>query len=114
VIVRPVKIINSLGDEIERHSSVQIGADYLVLEIQIGPERRDVRILDDEGGAPRLWTLEMFEVVSPRISGNWGGSIETSDGRTYFDLAPTAWLRPGFCLEGLHRSGVGRHGGSVR
>ena len=107
MIVRPIRILNQNGDEIPRHPSIRVGAEYLVLEVYIAPDRRMVRLLDDEGGAPGLWPLEMFEVVSPRICADWGAAVEHVNGEAYLTLAPVAWLRPCFWTDYFDRAWEG-------
>lgn len=107
MIVRATRLINVAGEEVPHIRGVTIGHDYLVLEIWVDPLLRKIRILDEDGGSPSLWPLDMFEVVSPRISANWGAAIKTVDGRTYLDLAPVAWLRPGFWQDYFDRGWEG-------
>jgi len=81
------------------HPAVAIGRDYLVLSLTVSGDRQVVRILSEHAGQPGIWPLEMFELVSERISRTWSASIRSVDGRSHLVLGPVEWHRPGFWEE---------------
>lgn len=90
-----IKIINPVTRrETETSNWLSLDSDYLVLSIQGSPGRElAVRVLDDRGGVPGVWPIEMFMTISSRIPSNWVVSIGENG---QFDAAPWKWLRPGF------------------
>ena len=101
-------IVNALGGEVEKHPSVRRGADYLVLDMYVTAQDQTIRIFDDQGGAPGMWPIRMFEVRSPRISSNWGVAIDHYyEDAAALHLGPMAWLRPGFWMDYFDRGWEG-------
>ena len=75
--------------------------EYPVLAIDVLPDKRVLfRIESDDDGTPALFDAEMFVESSSAIPPTWqvrlraGGSLE---------IAPSAWLRPGFWDEFFDR-----------
>jgi len=114
MIVRVVKIVNPLGGAVAEHPSLRVGADYLVLDIYVNRRSQMIRVLDDEGGIPGTWPIEMFEVRSPRLSSTWGAAIDHYEGGAALHLGPVPWLRPGFWPDYVDRAWEGRGLSSAR
>jgi hypothetical protein len=100
MVVRCVKIISPMGDELDSDPAITVGEQYVVLTIYasihgvrfrgyaLRPEARD-----PHPGPPALWRSEMFEVLANQIPSNW--VVQTTDAGA-LRLEPESWLRPGF------------------
>jgi hypothetical protein len=95
--VRCVNIVNPItGEQEEMSSWVQIGREYVVLEVTALPGRRvSVRIITDEG-SPGLWDSVMFETVDSSVPSNWVVQV-VGDG--WLEMGPARWLVRGFWEE---------------
>lgn len=97
-----VKFLDAVTREERAEDSwLTLGGEYPVLSIEVEADRRVwLRIESDEAGTPALFDSEMFLTTSTGLASNWrarvgvGGSLE---------LAPAAWLRPGFWEEFFDR-----------
>ncbi|TDC14649.1 hypothetical protein [Kribbella albertanoniae] len=76
----------------EQNSSIEVGREYVVLEVLASPGRYVHLRLDLAPGVPSLWDAEMFETVDPGVPPNWVATIR--DGG-FLALGPARW-RDGF------------------
>jgi hypothetical protein len=85
-----VKCIN-----IQSGTTLIIGKEYIVLEIEIHPGKEIVYRLIGETNSksPRLYRASNFEITSNMIPSSW--RINQIDIGT-FDIGPAAWHEPGF------------------
>ena len=99
VIVRPFKIVDIAGNEMASHPAIEVGRDYLVLALTISGDRQVVQILSEHDGQPGIWPLQIFELVSEKVSRTWSASIRFIEGGSNLILGPVEWHRPGFWTE---------------
>lgn len=87
--VRCLRIVNpaTLGAD-GLHHSVEVGGEYVVLEIFASPGRPAEVRLNLSPGLPSLWSAEMFETIDARIPSNWVVTVE--DGGL-LSLGPASW-----------------------
>lgn len=90
--VRCVRLLDSMGIQVDKSSWATIGKIYDVLSIMIEPGTTRLRLVGDEAG-PALFELTMFEIVSSQIPETW---IVSSPRQGCLSFGPSAWNRPGF------------------
>jgi hypothetical protein len=92
--VRCTKLIDSLGRPVSQSPWLQLGKEYIVLTLSIDALGRAlVRILDDQGAEPGLYSLNQFDIVQHTIPGNWAVA-QLNNGGLFF--GPPAWDKPGY------------------
>lgn len=93
--VKCKKIINEHTNREEKTSYwLTIGKEYIVLEIEIYPEK-DIfyRLVgDNDNKTPALYSASQFEVISNKLPVNW--NIKLNFGA--ITVGPRPWQEPGF------------------
>lgn len=101
-----VKCINIYNEHNKQHesfsSSITIGREYIVLEVEIYPGKNIFYrlISDNSNNSPALYDSKQFEIVSDQLSSNW---IISQSKRGVVYLGPAAWQISGFwenCYDG--------------
>lgn len=88
------KLLDASGVEVSSSPWVKLGRIYVVLTFSIDTAgRARVRIVDDQGGKPGIFSLEQFEIVDHTIPINWEVSQRLSGD---FFFGPAAWSAPGY------------------
>jgi hypothetical protein len=92
--VRCTKLIDSLGRPVSQSPWLQLGKESIVLTLSIDALGRAlVRIVDDRGAEPGLYSLNHFEIVEHTIPVNWAVT-QVNSGGLFF--GPLAWGKPGY------------------
>lgn len=97
------KVVSSTtGELMESSPWLHVDGEYVVLAIEMVPDRRIfLRLVGDDGeGGPGLYDSEMFVTVSSEIPSTWVVAVREGGG---LDLAPQRWLAPGFWEEYFDR-----------
>jgi hypothetical protein len=89
--VRCVRNIDSLAGASENsEDSIRVGDEYIVIEMVASPGRYVELRLHQTGGAPALWTSEMFETTDESIPSNWTAEVS---GAGFLSIRPGRWRR---------------------
>jgi hypothetical protein len=84
-------IVKYLGkyDNFEQQENIhlKIGSEYFIVNLDISfyKQRTVIGICSDADGVPRLWDLQLFEVVDARIPNDW---VFLHSENNYFFLQP--------------------------
>ncbi len=89
--VKCINIFNEHIQEFEQESYwLTIGKEYLVISIEVYPNRTDYRIIDNSpNNSPGLHNATQFEIVSHTIPSNW--QLISDQSYALFCLSPKAW-----------------------
>jgi len=110
--VRCVQIVDTSGptrgERLKASPHIEVGEEFHVLSMLIDGDSEAalphlLQILDRDG-SPTWWPLQMFETLSSAIPPNWEIHL---DAMGSLQIAPGAWLRPGFWEEYFDNPGDG-------
>lgn len=70
--------------------SLVVGKMYIVIAISIRPDEKypSVTVRREDDGTPCVFNLELFDVVDPKVSQNWGWYELNSGVKGYYRLQP--------------------------
>ena len=88
-----VKLLDLNGQPTEHSAWLQVGSEYVVLAVEVGPAGVSLRLTGADAGTPGLFFSPMFRTVSETVPSNW--RVALGEGGI-LDVAPASWLRPGF------------------
>ena len=92
--VRCIKLLDSRGNAQEKSPWLTVGKVYHVLSLVFGTQQKWlVRLIGDGLNGVALFPLDQFEIVSPKLPGQW---VVTWAANGVFELTAEAWSRPGF------------------
>jgi hypothetical protein len=92
--VKCIQLLDEQNISLDKSGWLTIGRIYHVLSIIVEKDRPvSFQLIGDDEITPAYHNANLFEVISDIIPSSWAvASIPNK----YFELAPRAWLRPGF------------------
>src|SRR4051812_28786922 len=92
--VRCTKLLDTLGNPQTRSAWLTVGKVYHVLSVLLDTQGRWLlRLVGDTQPGVGLFSLEQFEVVSPKIPESW---VVTWNNAGVFELTTTTWNQVGY------------------